>query len=78
MINTNLSITTTQLNRINFLVNELVRVNPQALEKNLTKLSLLEKAKKINLSIDKNAGKMTMSEITKEVRAYRNEKKNGI
>ena len=41
-------------------------------------LSLLERAKKLDKSINKNAPKMTMAEIVKEVRDYRNEKKNSI
>jgi len=72
------STTTTQFDRINCLVNELVKINPQALEKNLTQLSLLERAKKLDKSINKNAPKMTLVEIVKEVRDYRNEKKNSI
>jgi len=70
--------TTTQFDRINCLVNELVKINPRALERNLTQLSLLERAKKLDKSINKNAPKMTMEEIVKEVRDYRNEKKNSI
>ena len=40
----------------------------------LIKCELLEKAKKIDQSINKQAPKMTMSEIVKEVRDYRNGK----
>jgi len=60
------------------IVNELVKINPQALEKNLMQLSLLERAKKLDKSINEEAPKMTMEEIVKEVRVYRNEKKNSI
>ena len=70
--------TTTQFDRINCLVNELVKINPRALERNLMQLSLLEKAKKLDKSINEKAPKMTMSEIVKEVRNYRNEKKNSL
>ena len=70
--------TTTQFDRINCLVNELVKINPRALEKNLMQLSLLERAKKLDKSINEKAPKMTMAEIVKEVRDCRNEKKNSI
>jgi len=39
-----------------------------------SRLSLSEQAKILNQSIDKSVPKMTMAEIVKEVRAYRNGK----
>ena len=72
------NMTTTQFDRINCLVNELVKINPRALEKSLMQLSLLERAKKLDKSINEKATKMTMAEIVKEVRDYRNEKKNSL
>ena len=46
----------------------------QVLDKQKSQALLLEKAKKIDKSINKNAPKMTMDEIVEEVRAYRNGK----
>jgi len=40
-----------------------------------SRLTLSEQAKILNDSIDKSVPEMTMAEIVKEVRAYRNEKK---
>jgi len=40
-----------------------------------SRLTLSEQAKILNDSIDKSVPEMTMDEIVKEVRAYRNEKK---
>ena len=46
----------------------------QVLDKQKSQALLLEKAKKIDKSINKNAPKMTMDEIVEEVRAYRSGK----
>ena len=51
-----------------------VEIIPYNKEESDTKALLLEKAKKIDQSINKQAPKMTMSEIVKEVRDYRNGK----
>ena len=53
-----------------------VKVVKESKSKSRTKeqLSLLERAKKIDKSINKNAKVMTMDEIVKEVRDYRNGK----
>jgi hypothetical protein len=59
-------------------VKVLERRESQALSKQEKYDLLMERAKAINASINKNAPKMTMEEIVEEVRAYRNEKKNSI
>ena len=51
-----------------------VEITPYSKEENAPKTLLLEKAKKIDQSINKQVPKMTMSEIVKEVRNYRNGK----
>ena len=40
---------------------------------NIKPVSSLGKTKKLNLSINRNAERVTMTEITKEVRAYHDE-----